>query len=104
MTEVKTMKPSKGQSSQLYSQATAWLRETHREAFEQYLAELYLASGMVYQKRKTAEEREAAKHEAELAKARQRMAELQQKYPELQEADEPPVEITSTQTPQGRPQ
>lgn len=70
-------------ANRLYGQAQAILRDKYREEFNDILAGLWSAEGLVYKPRLTAEEKAAAKAEAARAKAQAKLDALLSEFPEL---------------------
>lgn len=70
-------------SNRLYTEATAELREAHKDEFQAILERKYAAAGLAYVRRLTKEEREAVVAEEKREKARQKLEELYAKFPEL---------------------
>ena len=68
-----------------YSRAVSRLRELHREELDRLVNEEFAAAGLVRNRRRTKEEREAAEHQEQLAAARKRISELTEKFPELKD-------------------
>ena len=68
-----------------YGKATTKLRENHREEFEKLVTEEYAAVGLVFKKRKTAEERAEQERQERIERARAAYTKLMEDNPEFRE-------------------